>query len=420
MFEITSAADDTGARLMVMGVGGAGNNAVNRMIDENVDGVEFVAVNTDKQDLNANKATTTIAIGEKLTGGLGAGAKPEIGEKAAEESIEEINAAIKGVDMLFITAGMGGGTGTGASPVIAKAAREQGILTVAVVTKPFLMEQKARMKRAVAGIDKLIDNVDTLIVIPNEKIKGLIDSKTGFDVAFQMVDAVLQQCIRGITDLITKNGVINLDFADIQSVMANQGYAHMGYGVGKGDNKFMDAVKAAVESPLLETSLDGAQNVILNITGDPDMAVLQADEATEYVNGFAGEDVELFLGVMFDETLVDEVRVTLIATGLDVEGQAPSSASQAAQASTSSPMDNLKFKYPTSPNVTSTVTPKAPSLSANFNNKPMANVAHKTTPVKPVKPATPVSTGADSLIQPEVKPTVEAKDIVIPDFLSKK
>ncbi|MCR4610804.1 MAG: cell division protein FtsZ [Lachnospiraceae bacterium] len=412
MLEISNTVDDTTARIMVMGVGGAGNNAINRMIDENIEGVEFVAVNTDKQDLIKNKATTTLQIGEKLTNGLGAGHNPEIGEKSAEESLEEISAAIKGVDMLFITAGMGGGTGTGACPVIAKAAKEQGILTVAVVTKPFLMEQKARMKRAVAGIDKLIENVDTLIVIPNEKIKGIIDSKTGFDMAFQMVDNVLQQSIRGITDLITVNGMINLDFADIQAVMTNQGYAHMGYGTGKGDNKFMDAVKMAVESPLLETSLDGAKNVILNITGDPAMAVFEANEATDYVTGFTGEDVELALGVMFDDTLVDEVRMTLIATGIDnVEGQSVSSSAVANKKNEgSSPMSNLNLKYTNQ----QTVKPTAPNVAPPATSM---NTAPKK--VAPVKSVTPPPT-ANSINQPNVKSNVEPKDIKIPDFLSKK
>lgn len=408
MFEISNAADDTSARLMVMGVGGAGNNAVNRMIDANVQGVEFVAVNTDKQDLNANKATTILPIGEKLTNGLGAGAKPEIGEKAAEESLEDINAAIKGVDMLFITAGMGGGTGTGASPVIAKAAKEQGILTVAVVTKPFLMERRSRMKRAIEGIDKLIGNVDTLIVIPNEKIKDLIDSKTSFEEAFQMVDNVLQQCMRGITDLITKNGIMNLDFADIKSVMSDQGYAHMGYGEGKGDNKFMDAVKMAVESPLLETSLDGgAKNVILNITGDPSMAMLEANEAADYVEEFTGDDVELFFGVMYDETLTDEVRITLIATGIEsVEGQA------AVNQASASPLRNLNLKY----NQQQSKTTASASAPKTATARPVTNTTPKT--VTPVKPITPPPS-SDSIIQPDVKSNVEAKDIKIPDFLSK-
>ena len=408
MFEISNAADESGARLMVIGVGGAGNNAVNRMIDENIEGVEFVAVNTDKQDLNNNKATTTITIGEKLTGGLGAGANPEVGEKAAEESLEEINSIIKGVDMLFITAGMGGGTGTGASPVIAKAAREQGILTVAVVTKPFGFEQKTRMQRAIEGIDKLIENVDTLIVIPNEKIMMIIDSKTGFDEAFQMVDNVLQRCVRGITELITNNGVMNLDFADVQTVMTNQGYAHMGYGEGKGDNKCMDAVKMAVESPLLETRLDGAKQVILNFTGD-NIGVMETQEAAEYVNGFAGEDVDVFFGFIQDDSITDEVKVTLIATGIDViQGQNVSAFSKRSSSGMSPSMGNLGLKY-------SAPTAKPATHAPNLTSKPTAtpSVAPKT--VAPVKPVTPQV----SSLKPQAndKPN-GAIDIVVPDFLT--
>ena len=412
MLEISNNTTDSSARLMVMGVGGAGCNAINRMIDENVSDVEFVAVNTDRQDLDNNKATNTLQIGEKLTNGLGAGAKPEIGEKSAEESIEEINATIKGVDMLFITAGMGGGTGTGASPVIAKAAKEQGILTVAVVTKPFEMEQKGRMRRAIAGIDKLMENVDTLIVIPNQKLFSIIDSKTSITAAFQKADEVLQQCIRGITDLITINGVINLDFADIKSVMSEQGYAHMGFGVGKGDNKFKDAVKMAVESPLLETSLNGAKNLILNITGDTDMALVEANDAANYVTEITGGEVELYLGVMTDETLTDEVRFTLIATGIDViEGQTVKASSTSSISSSTSSVGGLGFglKYDNS------TLNKAGATSG---------AAPKTTPrpqVKQVapKPAMPQQT-SNTISQPSVKPSVEAKDIQIPDFLNKK
>ncbi len=413
MLEISNNTTDSSARLMVMGVGGAGCNAINRMIDENVSDVEFVAVNTDRQDLDNNKATNTLQIGEKLTNGLGAGAKPEIGEKSAEESIEEINATIKGVDMLFITAGMGGGTGTGASPVIAKAAKEQGILTVAVVTKPFEMEQKGRMRRAIAGIDKLMENVDTLIVIPNQKLFSIIDSKTSITAAFQKADEVLQQCIRGITDLITVNGVINLDFADVKSVMSEQGYAHMGFGVGKGDNKFKDAVKMAVESPLLETSLNGAKNLILNITGDTDMALVEANDAANYVTEITGGEVELYLGVMTDETLTDEVRFTLIATGIDViEGQTVKASSTSSISSSTSSVGGfgVGLKYD----------------NATLNKAgATSGAAPKTTPrpqVKQVtpKPVAPAKQPANTISQPSVKPSVEAKDIQIPDFLNKK
>lgn len=409
MLEISNNTSSSVAKLMVMGVGGAGCNAVNRMIDENISDVEFVAVNTDKQDLDNNKATTTLQIGEKLTNGLGAGAKPEIGEKSAEESIEEINATIKGLDMLFITAGMGGGTGTGASPVIARAAKEQGILTVAVVTKPFEMEQKSRMRRAIAGIDKLMEYVDTLIVIPNQKLFSIIDSKTSFDVAFQKADEVLQQCVRGITDLITINGQINLDLNDVRTVMTDQGYAHMGYGVAKGDNKIMEAVKMAVESPLLETSLTGAKNLIINMTGGKDdMSIVEANEAVGYVNEIVGDDVEVFFGVMPVDNLSDEVRITLIATGIDViEGQTARSNNESG-ASRSSVGANFGMKYNPNPKGSDTFAPKA---------KPVAPVTK--TPLKPVTPKTPNSSGFNTIEQPKVKSSVEPKDIQIPDFLSK-
>ena len=413
MLEISNNTTSNVAKLMVMGVGGAGCNAVNRMIDENISDVEFVAVNTDKQDLDNNKATTTLQIGEKLTNGLGAGAKPEIGEKSAEESIEEINATIKGVDMLFITAGMGGGTGTGASPVIARAAKEQGILTVAVVTKPFEMEQKGRMRRAVAGIDKLMEYVDTLIVIPNQKLFAIIDSKTSIAAAFQKADEVLQQCVRGITDLITINGEINLDFADVRSVMSDQGYAHMGYGTGKGDNKFMDAVKMAVESPLLETSLTGAKNVILNMTGNRDKSLFEAQEAANYVNEIVGEDVELFLGVMTDDSLEDEVRITLIATGIEaIEGQSVrSAASTSAQKPTLS-ANNFGMKYNTNHQSSAAARPSV--------NKPVQTSTSRVTakPVTPKAPSAPAP-NFNTMEQPKVKSSVEPKDIQIPDFLSK-
>ncbi len=412
MLEISNNTSGNVAKLMVMGVGGAGCNAVNRMIDENISDVEFVAVNTDKQDLDNNKATTTLQIGEKLTNGLGAGAKPEIGEKSAEESIEEINATIKGVDMLFITAGMGGGTGTGASPVIARAAKEQGILTVAVVTKPFAMERKTRMKRAVEGINKLMECVDTLIVIPNQNLFAIIDSKTSFDAAFQKADEVLQQCVRGITDLITINGKINLDFADVKTVMADQGYAHMGYGDGKGDNKFMDAVKMAVESPLLETSLTGAKNVILNMTGDRGgMSIFEANEAADYVNDIVGEDVELILGVMEDDTLEDEVRITLIATGMDViEGQA-SRSSSVSGIQKPAVGANFGMKYNTNTQSGAASRPGA-TKPTQTTARPVAK------PVTPKKPSAPAP-NFNTMEQPKVKSSVEPKDIQIPDFLSK-
>ena len=272
MLEIKTNDAEAAARIIVVGVGGAGNNAVNRMIDEKIDGVEFVGVNTDKQALQLCKAPKLLQIGEKLTKGLGAGAKPEVGEKAAEESSEEIAGALTGADMVFVTCGMGGGTGTGAAPVVAKLAKDMGILTVGVVTKPFRFEAKARMTNALAGINKIKDNVDTLIVIPNDKLLEIVDRRTTMPEALKKADEVLQQAVQGITDLINIPSVINLDFADVQTVMKDKGIAHIGIGEGKGDDKAMDAVKQAVESPLLETTISGATDIIINVSGDITLA----------------------------------------------------------------------------------------------------------------------------------------------------
>ena len=262
------------------------NNAVNRMIDEQIAGVEFIAVNTDKQALQLCKAPTLMQIGEKLTKGLGAGAQPEVGEKAAEESSEEISAALKGADMVFVTCGMGGGTGTGAAPVIARIAKEQGALTVGVVTKPFRFESKTRMQNALAGIDKLKENVDTIIVIPNDKLLEVVDRRTTMPEALKKADEVLQQGIQGITDLINVPSLINLDFADIQTVMKDKGIAHIGIGAGRGDDKALEAVKEAVASPLLETTIQGASNVIVNVSGD--ITLMDASDAADYVQELAG------------------------------------------------------------------------------------------------------------------------------------
>lgn len=268
MLEIKTNESEAAAKIIVVGVGGGGNNAVNRMIDEQIAGVEFIAINTDKQALQLAKAPTLMQIGDKLTKGLGAGAKPEIGEKAAEESEEEIAAALKGADMVFVTCGMGGGTGTGATPVVARIAKEQGALTVGVVTKPFRFESKTRMNNALAGIEKLKENVDTLIVIPNDKLLEVVDRRTTMPDALKKADEVLQQGIQGITDLINVPSLINLDFADVQTVMLDKGIAHIGIGYGKGDDKALEAVKEAVSSPLLETTIAGASHVIINISGD--------------------------------------------------------------------------------------------------------------------------------------------------------
>ncbi|MBR5761443.1 MAG: cell division protein FtsZ, partial [Lachnospiraceae bacterium] len=296
MLEIISNEAESAAKIVVIGVGGAGNNAVNRMVEEDIGGVEFIGVNTDKQALQLCKAPKLIQIGEKLTKGLGAGAKPEIGEKAAEESAEVLEASIRGADMVFITCGMGGGTGTGAAPVIAKIAKDMGILTVGVVTKPFRFEARQRMVNAISGIDRIKENVDTLVVIPNDKLLEIIDKRTPFPDALKKADEVLQQAVSGITDLINAPALINLDFADVQTVMKGMGVAHIGIGNGKGDDKAMDAVKMAVESPLLETTITGAKNVIINISGDITMA--DVADATDYVRELAGDDVNVIFGAL--------------------------------------------------------------------------------------------------------------------------
>ncbi|HJC47866.1 MAG TPA: cell division protein FtsZ [Candidatus Lachnoclostridium pullistercoris] len=318
MLEIKINETENSARIIVIGVGGAGNNAVNRMIDENIAGVEFIGVNTDKQALQLCKAPTAMQIGEKLTKGLGAGAKPEIGEKAAEESSEELAQAMKGADMVFVTCGMGGGTGTGAAPVVAKLAKDMGILTVGVVTKPFRFEAKTRMTNALQGIEHLKENVDTLIVIPNDKLLEIVDRRTTMPDALKKADEVLQQAVQGITDLINVPGLINLDFADVQTVMTGKGIAHIGIGHAKGDEKAKEAVEQAVSSPLLETTIEGASHVIINISGD--ISLIEANEAASYVQELAGDDANIIFGAMYDENAQDECTITVIATGLTDKG----------------------------------------------------------------------------------------------------
>lgn len=314
MLEIITNETEQAAKILVIGVGGAGNNAVNRMIDESIGGVEFIGINTDKQALQLCKAPTLIQIGEKLTKGLGAGAKPDIGEKAAEESEEELREAVSGVDMVFVTCGMGGGTGTGAAPVVARISKEMGILTVGVVTKPFKFEAKTRMDNALGGIEKLKESVDTLIVIPNDKLLEIVDRRTTMPEALKKADEVLQQAVQGITDLINLPALISLDFADVQTVMTDKGLAHIGIGTAKGDDKAMEAVKQAVDSPLLETSITGASHVIINISGD--VTLSDANDAATYVQNLTGEEVNIIFGAMYDERVTDEVAVTVIATGL--------------------------------------------------------------------------------------------------------
>jgi len=306
---------DSFARLKVVGVGGGGNNAVNRMIAAGLRGVEFIAVNTDKQALFLSQATTKIQIGDKLTKGLGAGANPEIGEKAANESRDEIAMAIKDADMVFVTAGMGGGTGTGGAPVIAQIAKEMGILTVAVVTKPFMFEGKKCMMQAEAGVEALKKVVDTLVTIPNDKLLQIADKKMPLVKAFNLADDVLRQGVQGISDLIAVPGLINLDFADVKTIMQDTGIAHMGIGRGSGENKAEEAAKQAISSPLLETTIDGAKGVLLNITGGPDLSLQEVNLAAELIQASADPDANIIFGAVIDDNLKDEIIITVIATG---------------------------------------------------------------------------------------------------------
>ncbi|WP_422444236.1 cell division protein FtsZ [Thermoanaerobacterium sp. DL9XJH110] len=305
------------ANIKVIGIGGGGNNAINRMIDSGLKGVEFISVNTDAQALYLSKADKKIQIGEKLTKGLGAGANPEIGKKAAEESKSEIEEALKGADMIFVTAGMGGGTGTGAAPVIAEVSRSLGILTVGVVTKPFAFEGKKRMANAEMGIANLKNNVDTLITIPNDRLLSIAEKKTSIIEAFRMADDVLRQGVQGISDLIAVPGLINLDFADVRTIMMNTGLAHMGIGRGSGENRAIEAAKQAISSPLLETSIEGAKGVLLNITGGANLGLLEVNEAAELISAAADPEANIIFGAVIDEKLQDEIRITVIATGFD-------------------------------------------------------------------------------------------------------
>ena len=309
------------ATLKVIGVGGGGNNAVNRMIDHGMNNVEFIAINTDGQALNLSKAESKIQIGEKLTRGLGAGANPEIGKKAAEESREQIEDAIQGADMVFVTAGMGGGTGTGAAPVVAKIAKEMGALTVGVVTRPFGFEGRKRQTQAAAGVESMKAAVDTLIVIPNDRLLDIVDKSTPMMEAFKEADNVLRQGVQGISDLIAVSGEVNLDFADVRAVMLDKGLAHMGVGYGKGETRAQDAAREAISSPLLETSIVGATGVLLNVTGDSELGLLEINEAAEIVQEAADPDANIIFGTVIDETLKDEIRITVIATGFEKERQ---------------------------------------------------------------------------------------------------
>ncbi|EAE7219291.1 cell division protein FtsZ [Listeria monocytogenes] len=310
------------ATIKVIGVGGGGNNAVNRMIEHGVQGVEFISVNTDAQALNLAKAETKLQIGTKLTRGLGAGAVPEIGKKAAEESREQIEEALKGSDMVFVTAGMGGGTGTGAAPVIAQIAKEMGALTVGVVTRPFGFEGPKRTKQALTGTEAMKEAVDTLIVIPNDRLLQIVDKNTPMLEAFREADNVLRQGVQGISDLIAVPGLINLDFADVKTIMTNRGSALMGIGIATGENRAAEAAKKAISSPLLETSVDGAKGVLMNITGGSNLSLYEVQEAAEIVSSASDEDVNMIFGSVINDELKDELIVTVIATGFDEAKQA--------------------------------------------------------------------------------------------------
>lgn len=310
------------ATIKVIGVGGGGNNAVNRMIEHGVQGVEFIAVNTDAQALNLSKAEVKIQLGNKLTRGLGAGANPEIGRKAAEESKEQIEEALAGADMVFVTAGMGGGTGTGAAPIISQIAKELGALTVGVVTRPFMFEGRKRSTQAMAGIEGLKENVDTLIVIPNDRLLEIIDKNTPMLEAFREADNVLRQGVQGISDLIATPGLINVDFADVKTIMSDKGSALMGIGVATGENRATEAAKKAISSPLLETSIDGARGVLMNITGGANLSLYEVQEAADIVTSAADQEVNVIFGSVINENLKEEIVVTVIATGFD-ESKAP-------------------------------------------------------------------------------------------------
>ncbi len=312
------------AVIKVIGVGGGGNNAVNRMIDSGIKGVEFIAVNTDKQALQISKASTRIQIGEKITRGLGAGADPNVGAQSAEENKSEIAESLRGADMVFVTAGMGGGTGTGAAPTVAACAKEMGILTIGVVTKPFTFEGKKRLAQAERGIESLKTKVDTLVVIPNDKLLQIIDRKTSIIEAFRMADDVLRQGVQGISDLIANPGLVNLDFADVKTIMLNTGMAHMGIGRASGENRAEDAAKEAIQSPLLETSIEGARGVIINITGSSSLGLQEVNTAAELVQRSVDPEANIIFGTVIDESLEDEILITVIATGFaDEEPRTP-------------------------------------------------------------------------------------------------
>lgn len=335
----------SGVNIKVIGVGGGGNNAVNRMIATNIRGVEFIAANTDSMALRTSNASTKLIIGEKITSGFGAGANPEVGKRSAEESIEEIKQSLEGADMVFITSGMGGGTGTGAAPVVAKVAHEMGILTIGIVTKPFAFEGKKRMVQAEQGIDALKENVDSLIIIPNERLKQVSDTRITLANAFEIADEVLRRGVQSVSELINVPGFVNLDFADVTAIMKNAGYAHMGVGSASGADKATLAAKAAISSPLLETSIAGATGILVSITASPDIGLEDIDLASTMIAEEAHPDANIIWGAAFDPSLEDEMRVTIIATGFN-SNQTQAAAAATQEATVATPMTEEKDDEP--------------------------------------------------------------------------
>jgi cell division protein FtsZ len=376
------------AHIKVVGVGGGGNNAVNRMIEANLQGVQFIAINTDKQALYNSKAEYKIQIGEKLTRGLGAGANPEIGSKAAEESRDDVYQALQGADMVFVTAGMGGGTGTGAAPIVAQIAKEMGILTVGVVTKPFTFEGRRRMLHADKGIEELRKRVDTLVTIPNDRLLQVVEKRTSIVDAFKIADDVLRQGVQGISDLIAIPGLVNLDFADVKTIMHERGLAHMGVGRASGENRAVEAAKQAIHSPLLETTINGAKGVLLNITGGPSLGLYEINEAAAIVQEAADFEANIIFGAVIDESLKDEIRITVIATGFE---------------------DGVDLALQNAQQMPQYVSPYSPQQVVQATPPPVQVVEPKVEVVVP-----------EPVIAEEVAELLDATEYDIPTFLRKK
>ena len=396
-----------GARIVVVGVGGAGNNAVNRMVDDGMSLVEFIGVNTDRQVLSLCKAPVTIQIGEKITRGLGAGAQPEIGQKAAEESMEMIQKALAGADMVFLTCGMGGGTGTGAAPVIAKIAKDMDILTIGIVTKPFKFENKTRMNNAIMGIERLKEVVDTLIVIPNDKLLEIVDRRTSITDAFKKADEVLQQSVRGITDLINVPALINLDFADVRTVMLNKGIAHIGIGSGTGDDKAEEAVKSAVTSPLLETNIRGASHVIINISGD--ISLIEANDAASYVQDLAGDGANIIFGARYEEEPADTCTITVIATGINDN-----------TIRMASPSIQINRNRPQQAQAQQQAQPQVQQQAQVEAERPFVVKGEQQAEPERVRPQQQSKPVLNFQVPRQPKTTVQEQDITIPDFLKRR